>query len=86
MPSVKDLRESDALYRVTEKYFSEKFRNSVGKWIAKIILGGVFPQIYIVKATCVTTKKARNDGCLPAPAPVGRRKIMITNDRGTMII
>ncbi len=45
-----------------------------------------YPQIYIVKARCVTTKKARKDGCLPAPAPVGRRKIMIINDRGTMII
>ncbi len=44
------------------------------------------PQTYIVKARCVTTKKARKDGCLPAPAPVGRRKIIIMNDRGTMII
>ncbi len=43
-------------------------------------------QIYIVKARCVTTRKARKDGCLPAPAPVGRRKIMIMNNRGTMII
>ncbi len=44
------------------------------------------PQIYIVKARCVTMKKARKDGCLPALAPVGSRKIMIMNDRGTMII
>ncbi len=44
------------------------------------------PQIYIVKARCVTTKKARKDDCLPAPAPVGRRKIIIMNDRGTTII
>ncbi len=42
--------------------------------------------MYIVKARCVTMEKARKDGCLPAPAPVGRRKIMIMNNRGTMII
>ncbi len=46
----------------------------------------LYTQIYIVKARCVTTKKARKECCLPAPAPVGRRKIMIMNDRGTMII
>ncbi len=39
-----------------------------------------------MKARCVTTKKARKDGYLPAPVPVGRRKIMIMNDRGIMII
>ncbi len=45
-----------------------------------------FSQIYIVTARCVTTKKARKDGCLPTPMSVGRRKIMIMNDLGTMII
>ncbi len=51
-----------------------------------ITMSELSSQIYIVKSRCVTTKKARKDDCLPAPAPVGRRKIMIMNHRGTMII
>jgi len=41
----------------------------------------IYAQIYIIKARCVTTKKAKKVGCLPAPASVGRRKIMIMKDR-----
>ncbi len=37
-------------------------------------------QIYIVKARCVTTKKARKDGCLPAPCAC-RQKENNDNER-----
>ncbi len=75
--SLKILKNYTEKFIKIRSYFSYNFPK-----VAHVVC----PQIYIVKARCVTTKKARKDGCLPAPAPVGRRKIVITNDRGTMII